>query len=68
VSVTFVQFTNSLTGAPAWVNPDYVRHVHPAPGHNRTRLEMGGGEGKEVIVEGDLKSVLEILRGERDGP
>jgi hypothetical protein len=67
VPVTFVQFTNLHTNAPAWVNPDYVRTVQPAPGQNRTRLEMGE-EGKDVIVDGDLKAVLEILRGERDGP
>jgi hypothetical protein len=27
-----------------------------------------GGEGQDVDVKADLKAVLEILRGERDGP
>jgi hypothetical protein len=68
VSATFVQFTNSHTNAPAWVNPDHVRSVQPMPGRDGSvRLAMGG-EKQDLTVKGDLKSVLEILRGEIDGP
>jgi hypothetical protein len=68
VPVTFVQFTKFHTNAPAWVNPDCVRSVQPVPGQRGlVRLAMGG-EGQDVDVKADLKAVLEILRGERDGP
>ena len=58
----FVEFTNTHTHKPMWVNPDHVRNVQAVPGHNWARLAMGG-EGKDVAVEGDLKSVLETLTG-----
>jgi hypothetical protein len=68
MSTKFVEFTNVATAKPVWVNPDCVRSVQPVPGqHGLVRLAMGG-EGQDVDVKGDLKPILEILRGERDGP
>jgi hypothetical protein len=68
VSVTFVQFTNPHTQKPVWVNPDHVRNVQPLSGYDGYVALAIGGEGQDVTVKGDLKSVLEILRGEIDGP
>jgi hypothetical protein len=68
VSTKFVEFTNALTNKPVWVNPDHVRNAQAVPNHPEwTRLAMGG-EGQDAAVHGALKSVLEVLRGERDGP
>lgn len=65
--MTFVQFTNPRTQKPVWVNPKYIRNVRPVIGREEwTELAMGG-EGQDVTVEGYLKPVLEILRGDGDG-
>jgi hypothetical protein len=62
----FVELTNARANKPVWVNPDHVRYAQAVPGHDDwTELAMGGG-GQDVAVEGDPKSVLEELTGERE--
>lgn len=62
----FVEFTNPRTNQPVWVNPHHVRNAQPVPGHpDWTELAMGG-KGQDVAVQGNPKSVLEELTGERE--
>jgi hypothetical protein len=68
VSIKFVEFTNARTNEPVGVNPEHVRTAQPGSLQNNMIALAMGGEGQDVAVEGDFKSVLEILRGERDGP
>jgi hypothetical protein len=68
VPIKFVEFTNARTNKPVGVNPEHVRTAQPGSLQNNMIALAMGGEGQDVAVEGDLKSVLEILRGERDGP
>jgi hypothetical protein len=64
----FVEFTNARTNKPVWVNPEHVRTAQAGSLQNNMIALAMGGEGQDVAVEGDLKSVLEELTGERDGP
>jgi hypothetical protein len=62
VSDKFVEFTNTRTNQPVWVNPDHVRNAQAVPGKpDWTELAMGG-KGQDVTVQGDPKSVLKELR------
>jgi hypothetical protein len=63
VSTKFVEFTEAGTLTPVWVNPDYVRNLKPLPGHDGWVMLAMGGEGQDVTVKGDLKAVLETLKG-----
>jgi hypothetical protein len=63
MSTKFVEFTNPRTNKPVLVNPAHVRTAQPIAGKNWIELDMGG---KDVAVEGDLKSVLEALTGESE--
>ena len=63
MSDKFVEFTNARTNQPVWVNPDHVRHAQAGSLQNNMIALAMGGEGQDVAVEGDPKSVLEILRG-----
>jgi hypothetical protein len=59
MSAKFVEFTNASTKESVLVNADHVRLAHKVPGHHRVKLVMDSEHA--VDVEGDLKSVWEIL-------
>jgi hypothetical protein len=66
VSDKFVEFTNARTNQPVWVNPDHVRNAQGVPGKPDWTEPAMGGKGQDVAVQGNPKSVLEELTGDRE--
>jgi hypothetical protein len=66
MSSRFVMFTNAHDRKPVLVNPDHVRTAYES-GQKKVTLVIDRWQGSSFTqdVEGDLKSVWEMLTGEK---
>ena len=56
-----VEFTDSVTGTPVYLNPDYVVSLRPDPGNPLEITQVKLRDGETIRVRGDHEEIARKL-------